>query len=150
MYFQHGRHVVTYILPALRPTQYHNQWGAVSPVKRLRREADRSPPTTVEVNNTWINTFTPPFSSLGGWDWFSLERRTLFDLLYQTRVMDDDECGVAGGMSGRGNRSTGRKPVPVPLCLPQIPHDSTRARTQAAAMGSLSYDTASTPLPLTS
>jgi hypothetical protein len=26
-------------------------------------------------------------------------------------------------MIGRGNLSTGRKPAPVPLCLPQIPHD---------------------------
>jgi hypothetical protein len=27
---------------------------------------------------------------------------------------DDDECGVIGGMSGRGNPSTRRKPAPVP------------------------------------
>jgi hypothetical protein len=25
-------------------------------------------------------------------------------------------------MIGRGNRSTGRKPAPVPLCPPQTPH----------------------------
>jgi hypothetical protein len=30
---------------------------------------------------------------------------------------------------GRGNRSTRRKPAPVPLCPPQIPHDLTWART---------------------
>jgi hypothetical protein len=36
---------------------------------------------------------------------------------------------------GRGNRSPRRKPAPVPL-YPQIPHDLTRARTRAAAMGS--------------
>jgi hypothetical protein len=35
-----------------------------------------------------------------------------------------------------GNRSTGRKPASAPLCLPQIPHDQTRARTRAAAVGS--------------
>jgi hypothetical protein len=28
------------------------------------------------------------------------------------------------------------KPAPVPLCPPQIPHDQTRARTRAAAVGS--------------
>jgi hypothetical protein len=42
--------------PALRPTQSPTQWipGAVSPgVKRLRREADHSPQTSV--------TFTPPY-----------------------------------------------------------------------------------------
>jgi hypothetical protein len=37
---------------------------------------------------------------------------------------------------GRGNRSTRRNPAPVPLCPLQIPHDQTRARTQAATVGS--------------
>jgi hypothetical protein len=45
--------------------------------------------------------------------------------------------GAIGGMKiGRGNRSTRRKPAPGPLCPPQIPHGQTRARTQAAAVGS--------------
>jgi hypothetical protein len=48
--------------------------------------------------------------------------------------MDDDECGAVGGMIGKGNRSTRRTPAPVPVRPPQIPHDLTRARTQAAAM----------------
>jgi hypothetical protein len=47
------------------------------------------------------------------------------------------EDGEFGGMKiGRGNRNTRRKPVPAPLCLPQIPFDQTRARTQAAAVRS--------------
>jgi hypothetical protein len=51
--------------------------------------------------------------------------------------MIDDECEVVGGIKiVRGNRSTQRKPVPVPLRPPQIPHDLTWARTRAAAMGS--------------
>jgi hypothetical protein len=37
-------------------------------------------------------------------------------------MIDDDECGAVGGMSGRGNQSTQRKPAPVPLCPPQIPY----------------------------
>jgi hypothetical protein len=50
-------------------------------------------------------------------------------------------------MSGRGNRSTRRKPAPVPLCPPQIPHNLTRAQTRSAAVGKpatihLSYGTA--------
>jgi hypothetical protein len=50
---------------------------------------------------------------------------------------DDDECGAVGGMLiGRENRSTRRKPAPVPLSPPQIPRDLTRARTRAAAVGS--------------
>jgi hypothetical protein len=54
-----------------------------------------------------------------------LVRRPLIGLLYQPRMFDDDdECGAVGGMRiGRGNRSTRRKPAPVPLCPPQIPHD---------------------------
>jgi hypothetical protein len=47
----------------------------------------------------------------------------------------DYDDGEIGGMIGRGNRSTGRKPAPVLLCPPQIPHDA-RKRTQAAAVGS--------------
>jgi hypothetical protein len=42
-----------------------------------------------------------------------------------------------GGMKiGRRYRSTRSKPVLVPLCPPQIPHDLTRARNRAAAVGS--------------
>jgi hypothetical protein len=38
-------------------------------------------------------------------------------------------------MIGKGNRSTRRKPAPVPLCPPQSPH-AARTRTRAAAVGS--------------
>jgi hypothetical protein len=45
--------------------------------------------------------------------------------------------GVIGGIRiGTGNRSTQRKPAPVPLCPPQIAHVLTRAPTRAAAVGS--------------
>jgi hypothetical protein len=58
-------------------------------------------------------------------------------LMYQPQMLDDGDCGAIGGMKiGRGNRSTRRKPAPVPLCPPQIPYDQTRARTRAAAVGS--------------
>jgi hypothetical protein len=46
-----------------------------------------------------------------------------------------DYDGETGGMIGRGNRSTRRKPTPVPLCPPQTPH-AERTRTRAAAVGS--------------
>jgi hypothetical protein len=50
----------------------------------------------------------------------------------------DYEDGEFGGMMiGRGNRSTWRKPAPVLLCRPQIPHAlHARTQTQAAAVGS--------------
>jgi hypothetical protein len=58
-------------------------------------------------------------------------------LLYKPQMIDEDDCGTIGGMKiGRGNRSTQRKPALAPLCPPQIPHDQTRARTWAAALGS--------------
>jgi hypothetical protein len=58
-------------------------------------------------------------------------------LLYKPQMIDDGDCGETGGMKiGRGNRGTRRKPAPAPLCPPQIPHDQTRARTRAAALGS--------------
>jgi hypothetical protein len=41
------------------------------------------------------------------------------------------ECELAGE-----TEVLEKKPVPVPLCLPQIPHDLTWARTWAAAVGS--------------
>jgi hypothetical protein len=50
---------------------------------------------------------------------------------------DDSDCGAVGGMNiGRGNRSSRRKPAPVPLRPPQIPHDQTQARTRASVVAS--------------
>jgi hypothetical protein len=58
-------------------------------------------------------------------------------LLYQPKMIDDGDFGAIDEMkTGRGNRNTRRKPAPPPLCPPQIPHDQTRARTRAAAVGS--------------
>jgi hypothetical protein len=47
----------------------------------------------------------------------------------------DYDDGEIGGMIGRGNRSTRRKPASVPLCPPQRPH-AARTRTPAATVGS--------------
>jgi hypothetical protein len=58
-------------------------------------------------------------------------------LLYKPQMIDEGDCGAIGGiMIGRGNRSTRKKPDSAPLCPSQIPHDQTRARTRAAAVGS--------------
>jgi hypothetical protein len=46
---------------------------------------------------------------------------------------DDGERGAVGGMRiGRGNQSSRRKPAPVPLYSPQIPHDLACDRTRTA------------------
>jgi hypothetical protein len=47
---------------------------------------------------------------------------------------DYDDVEI-GGMIGRGNRSTRRKPAAVQLCPPQTPH-AARTRTRAATVGS--------------
>jgi hypothetical protein len=63
-------------------------------------------------------------------------------------MVDDDDYGAVGGMRlGRGNRSTRRKPAPVPLCPPQIPHDlgsNPGRRGGKPATNRLSCGTAST------
>jgi hypothetical protein len=49
-----------------------------------------------------------------------------------------DVYGAFGGMRiGRGNRSTHKNPVPVPIRPPQIPHDLTWDRPQTGAVESL-------------
>jgi hypothetical protein len=47
---------------------------------------------------------------------------------------DYDDGEIGGMMIGKENRSTRRKPDPVPLCPPQISH-AARTRTLAAAVG---------------
>jgi hypothetical protein len=59
----------------------------------------------------------------------------------------DYDDGEIGGMIGRGNRSTRRKPAPVPLCPPQTPH-AARTWTRAAAVGSLQLTTWATAQPV--
>jgi hypothetical protein len=55
------------------------------------------------------------------------------------RPIVPDPCyyddGEIDGMIGRGNRSTPRKPDPMPLYPRQIPH-AARERTRTAAVGS--------------
>jgi hypothetical protein len=51
------------------------------------------------------------------------------------RAPGDYDNGEISGMIRRGNRSTRRKPAPVPLCPPQTSH-AARTRTRAAAVGS--------------
>jgi hypothetical protein len=47
----------------------------------------------------------------------------------------DYDDGEIGGMIGKGNRGTRRKPTPVPPCPPQTTHAAC-TRTRAAAVGS--------------
>jgi hypothetical protein len=70
--------------------------------------------------------------SLGGVRLNPLDTSATVVLLYQPRMIDDDDYGAVGGMRiARGNRS-----APVPLFPPQIPRDLTWDRTRAAAVGS--------------
>jgi hypothetical protein len=71
--------------------------------------------------------------------------RPLIGLLCQPRMIYDN--GEIGGMTiGKGNRSTRRKPPPVPLCPAQTPHICPEAnpgrRSGKPATNRLSYGTA--------
>jgi hypothetical protein len=59
----------------------------------------------------------------------------------------DYDDGEIGGMIGKGNRSTRRKPAPLPLCPPQNPH-AARTRTRAAAVGSQRLTARATARPV--
>jgi hypothetical protein len=64
----------------------------------------------------------------------SLGTPATIGLLYQLQITDE-YAAFGEKRTGRGNRSTQRKPVPVPFCPPQIPHDFICDRTRAAAVG---------------
>jgi hypothetical protein len=70
-----------------------------------------------------------------GWDWVHSVHWPQFCILYQLWMIDDERGAVGGVNIGRGNQSTGRKPAPVPLFPPQIPHDL-MDWTLGAAVGS--------------
>jgi hypothetical protein len=64
--------------PALGPTPPPIQWVLAAPsldVKRPGREADHSPPSSVEVNNAWSYTPTPTISLMA---WCSVKASYLF------------------------------------------------------------------------
>jgi hypothetical protein len=87
-------------------------------------------------------TFSPLLGR--GWEWI---RAPVDD------YDDDDECGAIGGMTGREDPGTRRKPAPLQLCSKQIPYDLTRARTKNSEVGSstpnhLSYCTANDVIAL--
>jgi hypothetical protein len=50
--------------------------------------------------------------------------RLFIGLLYQSWMIDGDDCGVISHMNEwQGNRNTWRKPAPAPFCPPQVPYD---------------------------
>jgi hypothetical protein len=56
--------------------------------------------------------------------------------LYNVKDRMINESGPVSGMRiGRGNWGSRRKPVTMPLCLPQIQHDLTWDWTQASTLG---------------
>jgi hypothetical protein len=84
--------------------------------------------------------------SLGGVRLSPIFTSATVGLLYQPRKIYDDYGTVGGMRIGRGNRSTRRKPAPVPLFPPQIPHDlgsNPGRRSGKPATNRLSHGTAS-------
>jgi hypothetical protein len=80
-----------------------------------------------KLNTSFISELTPFFFFLirivGGGVHIGCPRGTAAMYWHIVPVPGDCEDGEVGGMKlvGRGNRSTRRKPVPAPLCPPQIP-----------------------------
>jgi hypothetical protein len=89
-----------------------------------------------------------PFLGGGGGGTESTITEATTGLLYQPRMMDDDdECGAVGGMSGKGNQSTRRKPAPSSALFPTNPRgpdprSNPSRRSGKPATNCLSYGTA--------
>jgi hypothetical protein len=63
--------------PALGPTQPPIQWVPGAPsleVKRSRREADHSPPSSAEVKKAWSYNFTPQYAFM---EWSSVNKKKI-------------------------------------------------------------------------
>jgi hypothetical protein len=90
----------------------------------------------------WHLTWLFLFSFL--W-WGETESTWHVSLLYQFRMIDDDECAAVGGMRiGRRNRSTRRKPTPVSTTNRTWPYLGLNMghRSGKPATNRLSYGTA--------
>jgi hypothetical protein len=121
-----------------------------SGLKLAGREAGHSPPSSVDVKN---GGGVPPLTHTSSWRGVQPQfYLILFFLIcivgggikvtrhcgHQWPIVPapgDYDDGEIGGMIGKGNRSTRRKPAQVPLCPPQTPH-AAHTRTRAAAVGS--------------
>jgi hypothetical protein len=98
-----------------------------------------------EIFSCWKFFQIKPYISTSPSEWS--ETKSTTGLLYQTQMMDDDECVAVGGMSGKRKPKYLEKTGPSATCPPEIPHDLNRARTRAADVrkpmtNSLSYGTA--------
>lgn len=83
----------------------------------------------------------------GGWSQLSPPGTAATNRPIVPAPCDYDDGEIAGMMIGRGNRSTLKKPAPLPFFPQQILYDLSWDRTQAATVGSqhliyLSYGTA--------
>jgi hypothetical protein len=110
--------------------------GYVSPLSptHLRRDAEFSARVTYISVKNFVEFKVCIFGIVGG----GVQLGPIGTLATNRPIVPapgDYDDGEIGGMIGRGNRSTWRKPAPVPFCPPQTPH-AARTRTRAAAVGS--------------
>jgi hypothetical protein len=70
------------------------------------------------------------------WNWVQVVRRPLIGLLYQPRMIDEYRAFGKMGI-GRGDRSTRRKPAPVPLFPPVSAVESRQPTAWAMARSSV-------------
>jgi hypothetical protein len=118
------------------PQRQDHVWGALGLLLNLGVQwpgCEAALPSSAEVKNARSYTSTSTYIFMA---WCLI--RVLFffiisgvgltgtaatsGLLYKPQMIDEGDCGAIGGTKiGSGNRSTGRRPAPAPLCPPQIP-----------------------------
>jgi hypothetical protein len=82
---------------------------------------------------TLIINFNVFFLNFFGWG------RPQFGLLYQLQMIDERLWSSRCNENWQGNRNTRRKPAPLSLCPPQIPHDLTKRGVSCKLMLGCSF-----------
>jgi hypothetical protein len=118
--------------------KYHKDVQNQSTVRDVRDCSTATRPIHLQPFSYFWPTFLVSFFLIGmgggGWSPIGSTRHCGHEWHTVPAPGDYDDKEI-GGMIGRGNRSTRRKPAPVSLCPPQNPHGA-RTRTRAALVGS--------------
>jgi hypothetical protein len=94
--------------------------------------------TAYPVLNMLLDKFNSDYFLLNWYSWGGVHLSPLGTAAINRPIVPapgDYGDGEIGGMIGRRNRSSRRKPAPMPLCPPQTPLVA-RKRTRATAVGS--------------
>jgi hypothetical protein len=131
----------TYLVPHVYADTYKS-------IKLLLTSRHQNHHNTGYINRTQHKPSGGVYSNLysGGWSPTGSTRYCGHQWPNVPAPVDCDD-GESGGVIDRWNRSTRRKPAPVPLCPPQTPH-AARTRTRSAKVGSQSLTAWATARPI--